>query len=197
VPACCCSGGAACLATSAAAARGHRSRCPARRPSHLPRAFPLRYFMTRTRSIQANPSQNGRIKCGNARSPMIRTFGRCLLRGTGGPPQLGVMPGVLGRTRACQPAAAASTQTHAHDLGDQMARAWAGWETQLWLVGWCRRLSDPISPHLALGPVVDVCIRDELCHLRSDVQPGVLLTLSIRSARSDRPLSAGPGGTCV
>jgi hypothetical protein len=33
-------------------------------PTTCPRAFPLRYLMTRTRSIQANPSPNGRTKCG-------------------------------------------------------------------------------------------------------------------------------------
>jgi hypothetical protein len=37
----------------------------------LPRAFPLRYFMTRTRSMWANPSQNGRTQYGNARSPRL------------------------------------------------------------------------------------------------------------------------------
>jgi hypothetical protein len=33
-------------------------------PTTCPRAFPLRYLMTRTRSIQANPSPNGRTECG-------------------------------------------------------------------------------------------------------------------------------------
>jgi hypothetical protein len=34
-----------------------------------PGACPLRYFMTRTRSTWADPSQDGCIKCGHARSP--------------------------------------------------------------------------------------------------------------------------------
>jgi hypothetical protein len=46
--------------------------------SSLPRASPLRYFVTRTRIIQANPSQHGRMQCGNARSPAHRADDRAL-----------------------------------------------------------------------------------------------------------------------
>eukprot|EP01047_Picozoa_sp_COSAG01_P032567 COSAG01_NODE_2359_length_7836_cov_107.706605_8_plen_437_part_00 len=49
--------------------RTHRVPREARHREALPRALPLPHFMTRTRSMQANPSQNGRIQRGDARSP--------------------------------------------------------------------------------------------------------------------------------
>jgi hypothetical protein len=51
-------------------ARSGSARCCARsRWAMLPRARPTHYFVTRTGIIETNPSQNGRIQCGNARSP--------------------------------------------------------------------------------------------------------------------------------